>query len=379
MEGIRALGSNLWKAISDTATNLVSNKNEKGQPVIMDVAADLLTASDKLLSATGAPTLPDADKALALSGLEDLVALMTSESNEAKLKAAEGLVKKFAPGIAAAAAKEVAKHASDNFVADVAQGIGKWVTENPSAALQLAANIVRVVGTAVATGGTSLAVDLPTLIPEVLSAASGVLQAAGVTPSALASRIASDFLKFMGVPEADAEKVGKIVGTLSVLGADIALAVATKGQHPINPQLVSEAVKEISLALGVPADAAAVVATGAAMAFTLGQNFAGFVLSGQPPETFGGLDKIAKNVDEVAKDAVNLFMGQEGASADAILKKLQDLGPLFQAFANSISENASTADPKARVQTWQAVNKGLVDLFPGLDPVLKGLAQYAEA
>ena len=183
----------------------------------------------------------------------------------------------------------------------------------------------------------------------------------------------------MGVPEADAEKAGKIVGTLSVLGADIALAVATKGKHPINTQLVNEAVKEISIALGVPADAAAVVATGAAMAFTLGQNFAGFVLSGQPPETFGGLDKIFKNVDDVAKEAVNLFMGQDGASVDTILKKLQDLAPLLQSFAQTLSENASTADPKAVAETWKSVNKNLLELIPALGPILEGLAKTAEA
>ena len=376
---IKGFGSSLWKVVQDTATSLINNKNDKGQPMIMDVAADLLKASDTVLTLAGAPALPEADKALALSGLEDLIALVSSESTEAKLKAAEGLAKKFLPGVVTALAKEVSNHAGDNFVGDVAKGIGKWVSENPGAAFQLGADIVRVIGTAVASGGVSLAADLPALIPQIVSAASGVLNAAGLSPATLATRIATDFLKFLGVAEADAAKAGKIVGTLSVLGADIALAVATKGQHPINPQLVNEAVKEISLALGVPADAAAVVATGAAMAFTLGQNFAGFVLSGQPPETFGGLDKIFKNVDEVAKEAVNLFMGQEGASVDTILKKLLDLAPLLQSFAQTVSDNASTADPKAVAETWKHINKNLVDLIPALGPMLEGLAKTAEA
>lgn len=376
---IKGLGSNLWKVIQDTATSLINDKNKNGEPIIMDVAADLLKASDALRNWAGMPALPEADKALALSGLEDLVALMASESNEAKLKAAEGLAKKVVPGVMSAVASEVAKHAGDHFVADVAEGIGKWVSENPGAAVQLGANIVRVIGTAVATGGVSLAADLPTLVPQIASAASGILHEAGLSPAMLATRIATDFFKFMGVPEADAQKAGKVAGTLGVLGADIALAVATKGQHPINSQLVSEAVKEISLAFGVPVDAAAVVATGAAMAFTLGQNFAGFVLSGQPPETFGGLDKIFKNVDDVAKDAVDLFMGQEGASVDAILKKLQDLGPLLKAFGQTVSDNAATADPKAAAQTWEQVNKKLVDLIPALGPIFEGLAKTAEA
>ena len=376
MDAIRGFGASLWKTVSDTATQLLGAQNADGKPAVVDILPSVINTGASLI---GAPELPPAEMALAMGGLEDLLVLLSNQNSEAKLKAAEGLAAKLLPGLVSAAAGEIAKHAGNSFISDLAKGMVKWVSTNPGQAAMLLADIGRVIGTAVATGGVSLAADLPLLLPKLASTASGILTAAGISPEKFATNLATDLLKFLGVNDVDAEKAGRIIGTLSVLGADIALAVATQGKHPINPKLVQEAVQQIALVSGVQPDTAAVVAAGAAMAFTLGQNFAGFVLAGNPPESFGGLDKIFTNVESVASEAVKMFMGQEGASPDKIMSKLMELGPLFQAFAQTVTENASAANPDYGTKGWEAVNKHLRGLIPELGSLLDGMAKLAEA
>lgn len=371
-----AVFNSFFKGVSDVASSLLANKNADGKPKVLDQLPDVVNTG---LQLAGAPELPAADMTVAVGALEDLLVLLSNQSTEAKLKAAEGLAFKLLPGVLTAAAQEVAKNAGDNFVGDLAKGMVKWVSENPSQVTSLATQIATTIFSAIASGGASLVKDIPLLIPTLVSAASGVMKAAGYSPEKLVTDIAVDFLKFIGVQAADAEKAGQIIGTLTLLGADIALAVATQGKHPINPQLVQNAVQQIAVATGIEPDTAAVVAAGAAMAFTLGQNFVGFVLAGNPPETFGGLDKAFSGVKAVVEEAVKLFMGQEGADIGKVLDRLGQLQPLINSFVETITQNATAANPEFATKGWEAVHHELVKLVPGLGLAFDTLGKLAEA
>ncbi len=348
--------SGLWNQVVGVAVDLVAEKTPTGGLKLRDEVPDVV---DQTLQFFGAPELPAADKAMAMEGLEGLLALLTAENTEAQIKAASALAQKLLPGVISKVAEEVGKHAGNNFVGDLAQGMLKWIGQNPSQAALLAADIGRVIATAITTGGTSLVADVPALLPKLVAASSGVLQASGITPEKLLGNIATDLLKFLGVNEVDAQTWGEATGSLMALGADVALAVATNGQHKINPQLVQAAVSHVATAVGAPPDTATLIATSAAMAFTLGQNFAGFVLSGQPPETFGGFDKVFKNAGEVAQEAVKLFLGQEGASIEQIARKLKDLKPLFDGFVQTLSTESSAANPQYGNVGWDAFFQNL--------------------
>ena len=379
MDALGRLGSlfsSIAKGVSDVSSTILANKTADGTPKVLDQLPDVINTGLELV---GAPPLPEANVMVAMGALEDLLVILSNENTDAKLKAAEGLASKLLPAVMSAAAEEISKKAGDNFVSDMALGMVKWVGENPTQALHLGIKIAATIGTAVATGGASLAKDIPLLIPDLVSAASGVMKAAGYTPQKLLTDIAVNFLTFMGVEEANAKKAAEIVVPLTMLGANIALTVATKGQHPIDPQLVQSAVTQIALATGVQPDTAAVIATGATMAFTLGQNFAGFVLAGNPPETFGGLDQIFTGVQSVAEEAVKVYMGQEGASVESIIAKLIELKPLFDSFAQTISENATASNPDYATKGWEAVNTQMVNFLPGLGVAFDSLSQVVDA
>ena len=359
--GAQVLG---WlQAAKDVALDLLEPKIPDGGYKVRDEVPQTINFALNLI---GAPELPEPDKALAMEGLEGLLALVSAENTEARVKAATALAQKLLPGVASKVAEQVGQKATGNFVLNLAQGMVKWVTKNPDQAGWLAADIARVIATAVATAGASLATDLPAVMPKLVAATSGILKEAGVSPEKLLGDIATDLLKFLGVDEVQAEKWGAATGSLMALGADVALAVATKGQHKINPELVKAAASSVATVVGAPPDTATLIATSAAMAFTLGQNFAGFVLAGNPVETFGGFDKVFKSAGEAAKEAVKLYMGQEGASVDQVARKVKDLLPLFQSFTATVTKESSAANPAFGNVGWDAFMNNLQTWIGGL-------------
>lgn len=359
---IGRLAGNVFGLVKQAAVDLLEKKDTSGKPVVLDVLPDLIEAGRDVLNL---PELPPVDQELAMAGLQDLVALLTANNDQARFDAAKGLAAKLVPGVAQALAAEVGKAASDNFVANVAQGIVKWVSQNPTQALQLGVEIARVAATAVATGGTSLAVDLPALLPKVTAMAVGVLQASGIEVDKLLKGMVTDMLKFVGVQDATAEKIGAVMGPLLALGGDIAMAIATNGKHPINPNLVRSAVSAVAEASGIPPNEAAIIATAACMAATLGQNLAGHVLAGKPvTEFFPNLDKVGLKLADVGTEAVKLYYGQQGASLETIAAKLKDLGPLFQAFSQDLYRNATELNVSNSAKAWEAVNQHFLTMVP---------------
>ena len=373
---ISRLAGSFLGVVKQVAVDLLDKKDDSGKPVVLDVLPDVVNTG---LRAINAPELPPINQELAMGGLQDLVALLTSQNDQARFDAAKGLVGKLLPGVANAVAEEIGKNAGQGFVGDVAQGLVKWVSNNPTQAFSLGAEVVRVVSTAVATGGVSLAADLPALMPKVAAMAAGVLKEAGIPVDKLIQGMVTDLLKTLGVEAATAEQIGKVVGPLVTLGADIALAVATQGQHTISPELVRSAVGAVAEAAGVSPDVAAVVATAASMAATLGQNFAGHVLSGQSAQSFLGLDTLTLKVEDVARDAVKLFMGQEGATTEQISKKLLELGPLFSAFAKTFEQNATDLNVDNSRKGWAALNDQFRSWMPGLGPLFDQINQQYTA
>lgn len=360
---IGRLAGNVFGLVKQAAVDLLEKKDTSGKPVVLDVLPDLMEAGRDVLNL---PQLPPVDHELAMAGLQDLVALLTANNDQARFDAAKGLAAKLVPGVAQALAAEVGKAASDNFVADVAQGILKWVSQNPTQALQLGVEIARVAATAVATGGTSLAVDLPALLPKVTAMAVGVLQASGIEVDKLLKGMVTDMLKFVGVQDATAEKIGAVMGPLLALGGDIAMAIATNGKHPINPNLLRSAVSAVAEASGMPPNEAAIIATAACMAATLGQNLAGQMLAGKPlTELFPNLDKMGLKLADVGIEAVKLYFGQQGASLETIAAKLKDLGPLFQAFSQDLYRNATELNVSNSAKAWEAVNQHFLTMVPG--------------
>ena len=373
---ISRLAGSFLGVVKQVAVDLLEKKDDSGKPAVLDVLPDVVNTG---LQALGAPELPPIDHELAMGGLQDLVALLTSQNDQARFDAAKGLAGKLLPVISQAAAEELGKKAGDHFVADVAQGLIKWVNNNPSQAFALGADVVRVISTAVATGGVSLAADLPALMPQLTAMAAGVLKEAGIPVDKLIQGMVTDLLKTLGVEAATAEQIGKVVGPLAALGADVALAVATQGKHTISPELVRSAVGAVAQAAGVSPDVAAVVATAAGMAATLGQNFAGHVLSGQSAQSFMGLDKLTLKVEDVAQDAVKLLMGQQGASTEQISKKLLELGPLFSAFAQTFEHNTTELNVDNSRKGWVALNEQFRSWMPGLGPMFDQINQQYTA
>jgi hypothetical protein len=116
----------------------------------------------------------------------------------------------------------------------------------------------------------------------------------------------------------------------------------------------------------MPPNEAAIIATAACMAATLGQNLAGQMLAGKPlTELFPNLDKMGLKLADVGIEAVKLYFGQQGASLETIAAKLKDLGPLFQAFSQDLYRNATELNVSNSAKAWEAVNQHFLTMVPG--------------
>jgi hypothetical protein len=323
--------------------------------------------------ALGVPELPAAD--LALMGTDGLSLLAGFLAGESRQESIKPLLESLASRGTSLISRDIARNAAGAFEGDlgqflkaIAEGAAKAMANDPDGTALLAMEVGRVVATAVATGGASLASDLPALAPKLMTAAAAVLRESGIQVDALMTQIVADLLKQMGVEAATAQTIAQVSVPLLILGGDIALAVASEGKHKIPPERVANAVREIALATGVEPDAAAVVATAGASAFAFGQNFYGYLSGGGDPMAYGGLDQIA----EVASGSVKTWMEQGGASPEEIRSTLNQLSPLLQSFLDTVQQDMSGERENA-TQGWKDLNKTLLGWNPAFGNLFDGI------
>jgi hypothetical protein len=317
----------------------------------------------------GVPELPAAD--LVLMGSDGLALLANFFAGESREEVIKPLLESLLSRGASVASQEIARNAGGAFQGDVGQfleaiseGVVKAIANDPGGTAQLAFEIGRVVATAIATGGASLASDLPALAPKLMTAAAAVLNESGIDLDAMMTQVTANFLSFIGVEEATAQTLARVSVSLLTLGVDVALAVASEGKHKIPPERLENAVREIAVATGVEPDKAAVVAAAAAAAFTFGQNMYGYLSGGGDLKAYGGLDKIA----DVATDAVRTWMEQGGASLEDIQATVTQLSPLIQSFLDTVRQDMSTSSERSG-QGWADLNKTLLQWNPAFGNV----------
>ena len=356
---------------------LAGPKGADGQLKLLDIVPDTI---DFVSGKFGVPPLPQLDRALAAQSTETLLLMLSSQTDEVKLAKLKSLAESALPRLLGQAAVEVAAKAlaGDDLAQKLGAGLIGWVVQNPDKTFDLGAKVVATIAAAIASGGTSLAKDLPSLAVTLVSTAAGVLDVAGIKPEKLVSQVAGDLLKFIGVADADAKKIADVVGPLTVLGADIALAVASSGKHAIRLDLVENAVKEIALAVGVEPDASAVVASASVTGFLLGQNLAAYLLDGGKPKDYGGLGELGKAVEAVLKQAANSFL-KDTLKADAatIVTKLLALQPLMQALSNQVMKDATEVNETQTEAAFAEINKLIKQWLPDLAPTLDAFQTLA--
>ena len=356
---------------------LAGTKGADGKLKVLDIVPDAVDFASGMF---GVSPLPQVDRELAAQSTETLLLMLSSQTDAVKLAKLKSLAESALPRLLGQAAVEVAAKAlaGDDLAQKLGAGLIGWVVQNPDKTFDLGAKVVATIAAAIASGGTSLAKDLPSLAVTLVSTAAGVLDVAGIKPEKLVSQVAGDLLKFIGVADADAQKIAKVVGPLAVLGADIALAIASSGKHPIRLELVENAAKEIAGAVGVKPDTAAVVAAAAVTAFTLGQNVAGFVLGGGKLEEYGGLGKLGTDVGAVAKQAVKSFLeGTLQADSATIATKLLALQPLIQSFIDQVAKDATEVNKTQTKAGFAEINKLIKQWLPDLAPTLDAFQTLA--
>ena len=356
---------------------LAGTKGADGKLKVLDIVPDAVDFASGMF---GVSPLPQVDRELAAQSTETLLLMLSSQTDEVKLAKLKSLAESALPRLLGQAAVEVAAKAlaGDDLAQKLGAGLIGWVVQNPDKTFDLGAKVVATIAAAIASGGTSLAKDLPSLAVTLVSTAAGVLDVAGIKPEKLVSQVAGDLLKFIGVADADAKKIADVVGPLTVLGADIALAVASSGKHAIRLDLVENAVKEIALAVGVEPDASAVVASASVTGFLLGQNLAAYLLDGGKPKDYGGLGELGKAVEAVLKQAANSFL-KDTLKADAatIVTKLLALQPLMQALSNQVMKDATEVNETQTEAAFAEINKLIKQWLPDLAPTLDAFQTLA--
>ena len=218
-----------WALAGTEAGKLLNDKNAAGKPKVVDV---VMAAVDFGLWATGQPPLPKADKDLAKLGIETLLLQLAGETetitSAAKIANLKAFADKALPRITEIGAT-VTADAGDNLSLKLLGAAATWVAKNPTESIALGMNIAETIGNAITSGGTSLVADLPGLAVAAMTAAAGVLAQAGFKPEDLAAKAATDLLKFLGVPEAEAVASGKSLGNIAVLGLNVGMSIASGG------------------------------------------------------------------------------------------------------------------------------------------------------
>ena len=205
------------------------------------------------------------------------------------------------PGMAAL------EKAAQNYSAELGGAISRWTEKNPDALLRFGLQAMAATVTAFATGGASLAKDLPALGVSALAIGAGVLAESGIKPERLIGDMASVALQAVGVDQTAAEKWGKTIGSLSGAAMELTLFYVSNGTHKIDTAKFGTLAQDFASSVGADRATAAMVAATATGLASVGVA----LLAGQNLQSLVSADALQKSVmDAAGKIAQSLGEGK---------------------------------------------------------------------
>jgi hypothetical protein len=260
--------------------------------------------------------------------------------------------------------------AAKTYAADIGDATVRWAQKNSSSALAFGVQLLRTAVAAVATGGTSLAVDGPKLAATGLAIASGIAAEAGLNLDKVVGDFASAALQSLGVDKSAAEKWGRTIASLSGAAIELTMAYTSGGTYKVDVSKFGNLASDFAAAVGADKATAAMVAATATGLATVGLAIAGggdlaskasfteFMTSAQSlaGKVAQGLLAGEVNVPEMLKDGTAAYADFQKLLADfqadtGVQDFWKNAGPLFEKLAQSaLSSLVGLVSPQQSLQ-----------------------------
>lgn len=315
----------------------------------------------------------DQDKLGGMSPLSVLAELVSrtktlqAEGRRDVINAASGASSKASLGVQSAA---------DNYDADIGDALGRWASkpENLERGFKFAGQVVMAAGAAIASGGASLAKDLPALGAQGLAIADDILKETGSSLQQVLGDLAADALTELGVEPETAKQLGPFLASAGIAATQAYAAYSTGDFSKLDPAVFGDAVRHGSALLGASDGTAATLGT-----LTSGGLSLGVAIAGGDSQLLksGNLDKLLTSGSGVA-DQLQRMVGGNGFDPDALKGFLGIFADSFPAVLGDLEKD--TGIPNIRSAVDAKISGFFEDLGPfkdvakmGLDLLLQGM------
>lgn len=280
-----------------------------------------------LLNFLGPPQLPAPKAKSAGPSAEQVI----YEAQQKQMQRKEAEIEADTPSLKSVDLKPV-KDAANHFVGEIGDAISRWTKNNSTEVLNFGVQMLNTVVKAVATGGTSLAVDGPQLGLAALGIASAIAKEAGINLDKVAGDFSSAALQSLGVDKAQADQWGKTIGSMSGAVLELTLAYTSGGTHKIDTSKFGALARDFAAAVGADTATSAMIATTVTGLATVGLAIA----SGGALASVTSLDGFVKAAQSLASNLAtglssgNLNLSEIFKDGTAAYAKFQTLLTDFQ-------------------------------------------------